>query len=60
MKGVVGFYQLDGVSDLLALQDVIVEAEVGHRLLEDLVVLGRVAFEDRTCLGRVEVEGGKE
>lgn len=55
VEGVVGFYEFDGVGDLLALQDVIVEAQVRHRLLEDLVVLGRVAFKDGTCW-----EGKKE
>lgn len=48
LKRVVGLDDLDGVGDLLALQDIIVEAQVGYGQLEYPVVLGRVLLEDGT------------
>lgn len=51
MEGVVGLYELNGVSDFLALEDVVIEVQIRHRLLEHLVVLGSIAFENGTCRG---------
>lgn len=48
MEGVVGLYELDGVSDFLALEDVVIEVQIRYRLLEHLVVLGSIAFENGT------------
>lgn len=48
MEGVVGLYELDGVSDFLALENVVIEVQIRHRLLEHLVVLGSIAFENGT------------
>lgn len=48
LKWIVGLDDLDGVGDLLALQDIIVEAQVGNGQLEDPVVLGRVLLKDGT------------
>lgn len=48
LERIVGLDDLDGVGDLLALQDVIVEAQVGYGQLEHPVVLGRVLLEDGT------------
>lgn len=49
MEGVVGLDELDGVGDLLALEDVVIEVQIRHRLLEHLVVLGSIAFKNGTC-----------
>lgn len=49
LEGVVGFDELDGVSDLLALQDVIVQAEVRDGQLKDLIVPRGVLLEDGAC-----------
>lgn len=51
MEGVVSLYELDGVSDFLALEDVVIEVQIRHRLLEHLVILGSIAFENGTCRG---------
>lgn len=48
MEGVVGLYELDGVSDFLALENVVIEVQIRHRLLEHFIVLGSIAFENGT------------
>lgn len=49
MEGVVGLYELDGVGDFLALEDIVIEVQIRHRLLEHLVVLGSIALKNGTC-----------
>lgn len=46
LEGVVGLDELDGVRDLLTLQDVVTQAEVGHGELEHLIVPHRVLLKD--------------
>lgn len=46
LERVVGLDELDGVRDLLALQDVVTQAEVGHGELEHLIVPHGILFED--------------
>lgn len=61
LKRVVGLDDLDGVGDLLALQDIIIEAQVGYGQLEHPVVFGRVLLEDGTWRrGGVKTRPGEE
>lgn len=46
LEWVVGLNELDGVCDLLALQDVVTQAEVGHGELEHLIVSHCILLED--------------
>lgn len=46
LERVVGLDEFDGVRDLLTLQDVVAQTEVGHGELEHLIVPHRVLLKD--------------
>lgn len=54
LKGVVGFNIFYGVGDFLALQNVIVEAEVRDRQLKHLIIPCCVLLKNGTC-GHVQI-----
>lgn len=53
LERVVGFDEFDGVRDLLTLQHVVAQAEVGHGQLEHFVVSGCVLLKDGAWMTRM-------